>query len=237
MSCPYFIFKNLHSRMDMNCAINEELPDISPVERIDTITVKGRNGTLHRKYGTYDAFDYPITMQILDFKDLEEVKRWLRGSGQLILGHDPDKYFDATVVNSGNPIKFENQMDTFWQFTVTFECQPLRHRLSEFPLPLKTGKNIYENSGTEISLPLFKFQILSRQDLKIKWNGGTFTLVNPLLGPATIDCELGIAYYEDGREKRYLKSKGAYPKIYPGRNIVTISEVMNGTILLRSAYK
>ncbi|MEC3941546.1 hypothetical protein [Enterococcus mundtii] len=237
MTCPYFIFKNRHSRFDMNCVIENELPDISPVERIDTIRVMGRNGTLHRVYDTYDAFDYSITMQILDFHYLELVKQWLHGSGQLILGHDPDKYYEARVINAGNPIEFENQMDTFWLFTVTFELQPLKRRLSEFPLPLKAGKNLFENNGTEISSPRFELVCANQRDVRISWQGKLFTIKSPPKGTIIVDSELGLVYSEILGERKYIKSIGAYPKIYPKRNEIIVTNIEKGSILLRSAYK
>lgn len=237
MTCPWFAFKNLHSKNDMNCVIDEELPSFSPTENIEIVKVRGRNGTLHRHLGTYDSFDYPITLQILNFGDLENVKRWLQGVGKLILCHDPDKYYQATVINSGNPIKFENQMDTFWLFTVVFELQPLKRKVRESEKNLQTGKNIFTNSGTEKSLPRLLIKTSGEGDIEISAKNGIFKVISPPSGEIEIDSDLGTVVDKDGL---FVKNSGKYPQIFPGKNEIVLSTnrtIISASILLRSLYR
>lgn len=245
MNCPWFVFKNIHSR-DMSCVIEEDLHNMVPIENIETKEVRGRSGTLHKFLGTYAAFNYPITMQLLDFTRLEEVKRWLRGQGQLILSVDRDKYYEAVVINTGNPIKFENQLHTFWLFTVTFELQPLKRKVNEMEMSLKVGENTWLNDGTVLSSPKLTINTTGQGDIVILWAGinpddtihhfNLFTVMSPPKGTIVIDSELGVVTSVGGE---HVKSKGKYPKISPGWNRIVLGgneAVTGGELLQRSAY-
>lgn len=230
---------------DMSCMI-QELPDIVPIENIETKEVKGRSGTIHKFLGTYPAIDYPITMQLVDFNRLEEVKRWLRGSGQFILSNDPDKYYDAVVLNTGNPLKFENQLGEFWLFTVVFELQPLKRKVAERQQKLVVGKNEFYNHGTAMSKPKLLVEATGEGEIGFSWRYDipapnmqsfyVFKVLNPPKGLVTIDCALGLVLSDSGE---YLKSRGRYPTVFPADNLITVYDsqsVKSASILLRSAY-
>ncbi|MFG5562645.1 phage tail protein [Enterococcus sp. DIV1444a] len=231
-SCPWFVFRNIHSYKDMDCFINEELSEITAPKVIDSIKVLGKSGKLHRSFGDYDSFDYPIEMQLVEFDRLEDVKRWLSGSGKLILHTDPDKYREAIVTFNGQPRPYTNEMGAFWRFTVNFECQPFKRTLREYFVSLQNGVNIIEDPGTEIARPLFEVES-NGNELKIETNGALFTVKNPKKdGVITIDSEKRLAI----QNRSFLKTYGELPTLNPGKNILKIQGVKTIRMMNRSVW-
>lgn len=57
---PNFMWKGKNAFLDMDCIIENELPEIMPEKRYETLSVAGRNGELHETFDDYAAYDYPI---------------------------------------------------------------------------------------------------------------------------------------------------------------------------------
>ncbi|EAG8714016.1 hypothetical protein CHT78_13575 [Listeria monocytogenes] len=201
----------------MNCIIENELPEITPAQRVTEKAIVGRNGLLTQSFGDFDAYDYPVTFTILKYEDLEAVKRWMRGSGQLITHNDLDKY--RTVRVKEDVRTYENEWDRFWTVTVTFRCDPFRRQINEPIVTLNVGENNIFNQGNENSFPVFKFKVASG-NITLVMNNETFTIVSP---PANkeinLDSENGICY-ADGT---YIKTAGEFPTLLEGENIITLT--------------
>lgn len=228
---PYFIFKNKHSIVDMEC-FTEYLPDISPVQIYESKKVKGRSGRLNITYGDYDSFEYSIEIQLADFERLNEVKQWLRGQGQLILSHDPDRYRMALVTNSSKPIQFDNEDGFFWKFTITFQLEPFKHPVVDVYASLEKGVTKIDNDGDEISRPLIEI-FSSGGDLTINWEKGEFVLLNTPKGKLTVDSETGLVL-SDGKR---IKNKGSRPLLLKGfNNIEILGNYTNASILRRCVF-
>ncbi|EAG6798054.1 hypothetical protein AJN15_06475 [Listeria monocytogenes] len=216
MSAPFFVFNNISS-LDMNCIIENELPEITPSKRVTEKAVVGRNGLLTQSFGDYDAYDYPVTFTILKYEHLENVKKWLRGSGQLITHNDLDKY--RTVRIKEDVRTYENEWDTFWTVTVVFRCDPFRRQINEPTVTLKTGENNIVNQSYENSFPLFRFKVTSG-NIKLVINNETFTITSPPANKEIIlDCENGLCY-ADGT---YIRTSGEFPSLVEGENTITLS--------------
>lgn len=215
---PFFIFKKLHSIEDMECYTGY-LPEIAPVKIYESKKVRGRSGRLNMTYGDYDAYEYPIEIQLANFERLQEVKRWLTGSGKLVLSTDMSKYRDVIVTNSSKPIEFENEDGFFWKFQVTFQSEPFRRYVSENKIALEPNKEkIIHNSGDEIARPLIR--VVSRGgNITIDCNDETFTLLNTPTGLIEIDSENGLVIAEGVR----IKNKGNRPLLATGHNRIKVS--------------
>ena len=171
---PNFIFNNIDAFHDMGCIIEKEIPEVAPNMRVELIKPPGMNGTLHKTYGDYESFNLPISNISIPYENLEDVKRWLRGSGRLITHNDKDKYLQARARHSA-PLEFENEIGVFYNFNLVFECQPLKRKVNEQPVSLKIGETEIHNPGTEISCPYF--EIISKGgSIEIIIESETFTL-------------------------------------------------------------
>ncbi|EAC8350557.1 hypothetical protein BJM84_02555 [Listeria monocytogenes] len=226
MSAPFFVFNNINS-LEMGCIIENELHEITPAKRVTEKEIVGRNGLLTQSFGDYDAYDYPVTFTILKYENLENVKKWLRGSGQLITHNDLDKY--RTVRVKEDVRTYENEWDTFWTVTVVFRCDPFRRQINEPTVSLKIGKNNIVNQGHENSFPLFRFKVTSG-NITLNINNETLTIISPLINEEIIlDCENGMCY-ADGT---YIRTSGEFPTLVEGENTITV----NGKLLLAEMDK
>ncbi|MBC2196313.1 phage tail protein [Listeria booriae] len=226
MSAPFFIFKNISS-LDMNCIIENELPEITPAKRETETTVTGRSGELTQTFNDYDSYDYPVSFTILDYEKIEDVKRWLRGSGQLITHNDLDKY--RTVKIKQEPREYQNEWDTFWTVDVTFRCEPFRRQINEPTVTLTAGTNAIFNNGNEESFPVFRFKVTSG-NVVLTINNETFTILSPPANTEfTLNTENGICY-ADGT---YIRTTGEFPRLIEGDNNIFLS----GSIVLAEMDK
>lgn len=185
---PSFYFKGENSFSDHRCFIDNELSEQQATKRIESIKVLGRSGRLHRTFGDYDSFNYPIEMQLVDFKEIDSVKRWLMGTDKIVLSTDPDKYRIATVMSDSKPIPYANEMNTFWKFTVTFELDPFRRTLRNEIVRISEGTFKIHNPGMVPAMPYFELNSKGG-DVKITVNGREFVLKDTKKGLVTVDCE------------------------------------------------
>ncbi|MDT2011184.1 phage tail protein [Carnobacterium divergens] len=230
---PFFIWKGFNSFEDFDCVIENELSDISPTRRVESITIQGRNGTLHKSNGDYESFSYEIKDITIPKNKLSEVKKWLQGSGRLITHNDIDKYWNATVLMS-NAFEFKNNWGWYYTFDITFECQPFKYKVVENPSTLSKGENIIYDSGTAVARPYFEF-MSSGGDITIEIENNIFTLLNTQAGLITLDSEKGLAIFDGS----IVKTRGDWRalKLMNGKNLITIDgNFKNATILKRSVW-
>ena len=227
---PNFIFKGLNAATDMGCIIEKELPDIQAQPNIEEISIIGRSGTLTEWYGDYKPYDLNVGAVTIPYENLEDVKRWLSGSGKFISHNDLDKVIDAAPSFS-SPLEFGNEWGVFYTFDLTFRCQPLKRKVNEQSIKLYS-KNTLFNPGSERSFPIFEVET-SGGSLKINCNDVILTIPSMLDGAVKIDCENGLVI-QNGRQ---LRTIGEWPEIVPGENNVSITGGYSGAkILLRSAW-
>lgn len=203
---PSFYFKGENSFKDHACFIDEHLAEMQAAKIIDSIKVSGKSGRLHRTLGDYDSFDYSIEIQLVDFERIETVKRWLKGSGKLILSTDRSKYRDAMVVSTGKPVPFINQMNSYWKFTVTFEVEPFKRSLQPEIIQINEGDMNIFNLGIKITRPYFKLQS-KNSDIEITVNQRKFILKETQKGLVTLDCEKKVAR----QGNKFVKNIGEFP--------------------------
>lgn len=226
---PNFIWKEINAR-EMGCIIENELPEISPAQRYDPITLQGRNGELHETFGDFDSYDFPIKSVTIPYKQLQEVKKWLAGRGRLITHNDRDKYRDALCMMS-KAIEFENEWGCFYKFDLSFRCQPFRRKVNEQANVFSKGSFDFVDPGDEVACPYFEIQAA----------GGEFSIrigddqlsIKAQRGLVTIDTEVGKIM----QEGLPLFSTGSWPHVKPGENkLITTGNLTGGTILNRSVW-
>lgn len=223
---PNFVWKNINAVIDMGCIIESELPEVIPSQRYDTNSVVGRNGELHETFGDYDAYDYPINNITIPYERLSEVKRWLRGHGKLITHNDPGKYREC-ICSMNKEKKFENEWGVFYTFSVTFRSQPFKRKVQETSNSFLKGDFRFIDPGDEIARPLIKIEATGG-DFTITIGSKSLTVVNALADTVIIDTQLG----KITQGTATLYSRGQWPSIEPGENILTTSGNLTGGILL-----
>ncbi len=214
----YFIFKGIDSR-DMGVMVNR-VPRLSrPDERVNKITIPGKDGSLFFQTGNFE--DYETTAEIT-MKDPEKrhfVMAWLSGSGQLVTSFYPENFVTARITNKIDPERIFPKVD---RMIITFTVQPFLYQRSE-PSEIFTLPGTIFNPGSWASLPI----------IKVKGNGvitigrqSFFVLPNPF-PEITINSTIQEAYYENNLANHYMG--GVFAIIQPGLNEVSwegaISEI------------
>lgn len=228
---PNFIWKGLNALKDMGCIIESELPEISANKRYETYSVVGRSGELHETFGDYEAYDYEIEDITIPRERLSEVKQWLSGRGQLITHNDQDKYRDC-ICTMSKAMEFENEWGVFYTFKAVFRSQPLRRKVRDVPKSFSKGSLTFFDPGQEVAKPYFEIQSTGG-NITLNIGERSLTLLNTLAATVTVDCENGKAM----QEGLTVFTKGDWPWIYPGENVLDASGSMkSGQMWNRSVW-
>lgn len=186
---PNFIWNNVNAARDMGCIIESEIQEVSPNLRYEISELVGRSGELHETFGDYEAYDLPIKDITIPYNKLNDVKKWLRGSGRLITHNDLDKYREC-ICTMSKPIDFQNEWGVFYTFDISFRCQPFRRKVNETPITLVSGSNYFHDPGQEVSKPYL--EIISKGgNIELQIADKKLTILNTLAGLVTVDNEKG----------------------------------------------
>jgi len=226
---PNFIFKGINAVMDMDCIIETELPEVSPNQRYEELTVLGRSGSLHETFDDYEMVDLPVENITIPYERLREVKKWLRGRGKLITHNDYDKHRDA-ICMMDSPTEFTNEWGVFYTFSLTFRCQPFKRKVSEKAISFLTNQVFYD-PGDEKAKPFLELYPTGG-DVEINLNGSVFTVKNNGNEKITVDSEHGKALQGNIQ----LFTLGEWPVVLPGNNNLLVTGISKGTILRRSVF-
>lgn len=103
-------------------------PATLPEERAEFVDVPGRSGSLTVLEGdaVYDDIILTINCYVRDLSQLDAISAWLRGSGELVLGNMPDRYYVARCVNQIEIAKLL-RASGHRTFAAVFRCQPYRY--------------------------------------------------------------------------------------------------------------
>ena len=214
---PNFIWRGANAAVDYELTVEEEIQEISPNERFNEIVVPGMNGSLTEWDGDYDS--YPLTIKgcKIPYNRLAEVKRWLRGSGQLITHNDTDKYRQA-VCNMNIPQTFTNEWGVFYTFDLNFKCQPFRKKVNDIPHDITSKPKVIFNPGDEECQPDFEIHS-NGGTLIIKINNTEITLLDTPRGVIFIYSELGQVV----SSQKYIRTIGEWPLLKMGKNLISIT--------------
>lgn len=219
---PNFIWKGLNALIDMDCIIENELPEISPNKRYETITLQGRSGELHETFDDYEAYDYEIENISVPYDRLIEIRKWLTGKSKLITHNDSDKYRDA-ICQISEPTEFRNEWGWFYNFDISFRCQPFKRKVREIPFNFKKGDFAFFDSGEETAHPVFEVSATGG-DFELQIADTQLKVLAAKSGIVVVDSENGLAM----QNEKLLFTKGDWPLILPGKNILKISGNLSG---------
>lgn len=193
-----------------------ELPPISvPKIRRSIIEIEGRDGDIVENLG-YESYTKILSIALTKNYDVNEIINFFTGAGKLVFSNEPDKYYNAQIIDG---IDF-NRLINFKTAKVKFYVQPYKFKLNEEKF---TGTNelTVTNAGYIDSLP--KITIVGSGNIDFKLNNTTIFSLE--LGTETetivIDSTLEEAYGIDGVLKNN-KMIGDFPKLISGNNTITV---------------
>jgi len=208
----YFIFNNISS-IDMPIMINE-LPSITkPTRDMNKIVIPGRDGYLTEDLETHQGTIKSCECTILDIAEVDQVLSWLDGSGEVIFSNQPDRKYQACIINQ---IPFTRFMRNKWyKFIIIFDCQPFAKMLENPLITFTTAGTIY-NGGTHKSKPAIT--VFGNGTIDLIINDSAIHLTN-VVDYVTIDSDL-LDCYKDAVLKNSDMS-GDFPELAVGENVIS----------------
>ena len=207
----WFTFKGIDSR-EMGVIVTAMPETVRAERRIESITVAGRNGSLHKDEGVYESYDRTMECALIKRARLDEITAWLVGSGEMTFSTEPDKVYRVTIANK---ISITQMMRVFQKFQIILDTQPFKYSVNAAGDALElTAPTTIRNSGTVYSEPLIT--VYGSGDITLTVNGADF----PLYGvqeSITIDSEMMEVFKGDTNQNG--KYGGAeFPRFEVGKN-------------------
>lgn len=177
---------------------------IRPAERISTITIPGKSGSLTFLEGEdiYDDITMACTCVIDDpyetvndtkVSRIEKICAWLRGYGKVKFAEDSDGYYEARVMNQ---ISFEKVVagNPHRSFSVQFQCKPFKKLDSgNIVQTITTSPSQLINKGNIPSEPILKVYGTAEGNIMC---GSSSMIINSFtdISYIILECEAKKAY-------------------------------------------
>lgn len=176
----YFIFNGKDSR---EFGILESVPIPPKAERtLQTVEIPGRLYPLNKVRDEFKNVQLSFVLGITDHAKVNEINKWLNGSGKLILSSDTSKYYNAFVHSAISP---ERLSVRFGKIPIIFTVEPFRYDvdnpvISHIFTDIKDSqpeKTIKVTAGGSYSCePLYFFRWAGRIEMAV--NGGAPLIID-----------------------------------------------------------
>lgn len=212
----YIIWKNKNSE-ELKGLLISELPPISkPKMRTTTTEIDGKDGDIIEYLG-YKSYTKTISIGLTRNYDIDEIINYFNGNGKLVLSNEPDKYYNAQIIDS---IDY-NKLINFKKASVKFYVQPYKYLLNEAPFVLNITNETsikVANRGYEASKPIITLYGSGTIQLIIN-NNNVLSVDMDDDGYITINSEEEEAYCGATLKNRLMN--GDFPILNSGVNIIT----------------
>lgn len=123
MAEPYFVFNGVDSRT-MGVRVVSYPPILRANLRATTVTLPGRPGELTQIEGVdiYEPYTRAMTIASAG-ADMQTALNWLRGSGTMILGNEPDY---AYSVRLDAQLQMDKQYTNMWSGSLQMRTEPFK---------------------------------------------------------------------------------------------------------------
>ena len=212
----YFYWKNIDSRNVKGLIVCGLPPITKPKMRTQVLTLDGRDGSIITNLG-FEAYQKKVKIGLTKGYEIDNIIAWLNGSSQITFSNEPEKYYNAQIIES---IDFEKLL-RFKTAEITFEVQPFKYstieRKKTFDVSNKTQISII-NTGNYASKPIMT--IYGSGTINFYLNGvQQFTLELNTNDTITLDSTEQEAYNETGLRNRIMN--GNFIVLKQGTNILS----------------
>lgn len=207
------IFNGINNK-DMDLKVVSLPPIQDSTKSTNDADIDGMDGTL-TEFNKYTSDTKSVECDYKDEScDPDKIVSWLRGSGKVVFGNRPDRYYNAEI-NNVVPLSqiIENQM---YNFIVQFKCQPFGYlHEGQKKITLTSGTTLLNNKVDYYSLPVIT--IYGTGSCTFTINGRTLTITE-IGGSITIDSTIESCY--NGKDNMI---SGDYPYLDVSKNIISWS--------------
>lgn len=212
----YFIFNDKDSRTIPGLVINELPPITKSGIRYETTEIEGRDGDIIDKKG-YLPYDKKIEITLTTDYDINLLINWLNGSGKLILSNEPDKYYNAEIIEQ---IDFE-RLIIFKTATIIFHIQPYKYLVKENVASMEITEETsfkVNNQGLLDSKPIIK--LYGQGKIEITINDLVAFNINIDEEYVVIDAMREDAYKDGILKNRQMSGDFENVRLSVGENII-----------------
>lgn len=168
--------------------VEEITPPIRPATRQTRQPIPGRDGYLTIGDSALGECMRYANCYLIDYGYRDGVLAWLRGTGNVVFGTDPDRYCKATVLDQ---LAFVDEKPGN-SLIVAFACQPYRYIHPSPPTQTFTASpGSINNPGTAEAEPIIT--VVGSGDITLTIGSKSVT-VTGLASSITIDVPAGRAY-------------------------------------------
>lgn len=144
----WIVFKGFNTQ---GIFLIEEVPVVQSAELKQTlIEIDGRHGFLTDSQDAYQPIEISVELKLYNKSDIQKARNIFRGSGDLILSNQEDRYYKATVINQ---IKFERVVRQNHSVVITFKLQPHAYELKDNTITLTTSPYTLTNETNTTAQP------------------------------------------------------------------------------------
>lgn len=224
MSQSYFIWNGVDCR-SRGIRLRGPVPIVKPEERVQHVTIPGRDGELTLTEGEwiYESYIQTVSIQVTGAYHVREISKWLRGSGYVTFHGEPDRRQAARVIGAVTLEKHSKNLDV-WEGECQFYCEPLKQKLLEESVNITSSGTKLRNTGDVIEKPLLQVTVTG-DPVVIACGGKTLTITAGSSGATAynIDCDAQIIWHGSGALVTVdtQLSSGNFPQLLPGENTLT----------------
>ena len=191
----------------------------APEENITETQIPGMDGALYERPGTYAPLVIPVEFNFMAPPDqwgstYRKAKRWLSGSGELVLGDDQEFFYKVYFCRITDTERTSRRIGTF---TAEFTCHPYQYAVAgQKEMSIADAQyNPYD-----ICHPIYKITGTGACTLTVNGKAMQATVNQDL----TINTDRMISYNSQGASQNTLVT-GDYEDLYlqPGNNTISIT--------------
>lgn len=214
-----FTFGGKNSYTDYGIVISQRPSIPSPVRRVTTLQVPGRNSALRFDENTYGDITITVECGLKNNTNLADeidlIKGWLIGTGEsgLVFDFQADKKYIAQVVNA---MDFAQIFKLFSKFIIIFNCRPFKFKVSNSVITLNSPGTVI-NTGTIYSEPIIKVYGTGDGTLTV---GSQVNTLKGISNSIIIDSTIQDCYGVDGSNLNN-KMSDDFPTLNVGVNTIT----------------
>jgi len=201
---------------ELQLSLSERPPIPTPEQDVEHKEIRGRNGSLTRKYGFKDI-SYPLTFDFLEDVPFKQAFRKAKisffNAKKISFDDDPGIYYNVKSIQIDDAL---NDIEEYGQFTANFVLDPFAYE--ETNTISITQQTTLNNIGYE-SEPYIKAYVAGTGKIYIGNQIITITGVN---GTIEIDSEMMNAYRNENGLITNLNNKmiGDFPVLKSGNNVI-----------------
>lgn len=199
----------------------------APEIRVEETQIPGMDGTLVETDGAYNNIVIPVEFNFLVPSDkwmaaYRRAKRWLTGSGNLILGDDQEYFYKVLYCNITSAERTSRRLGNL---EAEFTCYPYAFLVSG---QIKYAPAEVEYNPYMVSHPVYIITGSGGCDLTVNGNKMDVTVNQEI----TIDTDRMVAYNDEMVNQSNLLS-GNYEDLYllEGQNTISITDGFNLSVI------